>query len=56
VEIIHLPSLPDNEYGITFKKTDEFGVYSFHVFNTGEISDSYYRSDVQFNERNFLMK
>jgi hypothetical protein len=51
VQIIRLPSLPDNEYGITFKKTDEFGVYSFHVFDTGEVSYSYYRSDALFNER-----
>jgi hypothetical protein len=56
VKMIHLPSLPDNEYGIAFKTTDEFGVYSFHVFDTGELSYSYYRSDVLFNERKFLMK
>jgi hypothetical protein len=56
VEIIHLPSLADNEYGITFKKSDEFGIYSFHVFDTGEVSHSYYRSDVLFNKRAFLTK
>ncbi len=57
VAIIHLPSLPDNEYGITFKKTDEYGVYGFHVFDDSlKISYSYYRSDFMFKERHYLMK
>jgi hypothetical protein len=54
VEVIHLPSLPDNEYGITFKKTGEFGVYGFHVFDSGKIMYSYYRSDAPFKERKSL--
>jgi len=53
--IVHLPSLPDNEYGITFKKTGEFGVYSFHVPDSGKISYSYCRSDLMFKERRYLM-
>ena len=56
LEIFHLPSLPDNEYGIVFKKTGEFGVYGFHVFDDGKISYSYYRSDAQFNERHVLSR
>jgi hypothetical protein len=56
VVIIHLPSLPDNEYGIAFKKTDEYGVYSFHVFDSGEISYTYCRSNSMFQERKYLLK
>jgi hypothetical protein len=54
VEVIHLPSIPDNEYGIAFKKTSEFAVYSFHVFDSGKVSYSYYRSDATFKERKAL--
>ena len=58
VEIFHLfnSSLPDNEYAILFKKTDEFGVYSFHVIEDGKISYSYYRTDGAFKERQYLME
>jgi hypothetical protein len=56
VEVIHLPSLSDNEYGIAFKKTGEFGVYGFHVFDSGKIMRSYYRSDAAFNERKSLAR
>jgi hypothetical protein len=57
VEVIHLPSLVDNEYGITFKKTDEYAVYSFHVFDDSlKISYSYFRTDLMFKERHYLMK
>lgn len=56
VEITHLPSLVDNEFGISFKKTGEFGVYSFYVFDTGKIMRSFYRSDALFSERNCLLR
>jgi hypothetical protein len=56
VEIFHLPSVPDNEYGIVFKKTGQFGVYGFHVFDDGKISYSYYRSDALFKERHVLFR
>lgn len=54
VEVIHLPSLPANEYGITFKKTNEFGIYGFYVFDDGKITYHYCRSDACFKERKFL--
>ena len=54
VEINHLPSLPDNEYGIEFKKTGELGVYSFHVFDSGKITHTYKRSGPAFTERKSL--
>ena len=56
VVIVPLPSLPDNEYGIAFKKTDEYGVYSFHVFDSGETSHTYCRSNSMFQDRKYLMK
>jgi hypothetical protein len=55
VAIIHLPSFPDNEYGIAFKKTGEYGVYSFHVFDSGKISYTYCRSNSVFQDRKYLM-
>jgi hypothetical protein len=55
VEVIRLPSLVDIEYGITFKKTNEFGIYSFYVFDNGKITHDYYRSDAFFKEREFLL-
>jgi hypothetical protein len=55
VEVIRLPSLVDIEYGITFKKTNEFGIYSFYVFDNGKITHHYYRSDAFFKEREFLL-
>jgi hypothetical protein len=56
VKIIHLPSLTGDEFGVTFKNTDEFGLYGFHVSDTNELFHRYYRSDALFNERKSLMK
>jgi hypothetical protein len=43
-----LPSLADVRYGIHIKSTNEFGIYSFFVFDDGRIHNSYYRSDPLF--------
>lgn len=55
VEVIHLPSMVDIEYGLAFKTTEEFGIYSFYVHDDGRISYSYYRSDFTFKERKNLL-
>lgn len=55
-DIFRLTNVLDNEYGIVFKKTGEFGVYGFHVFDKGKIIYNYYRSDAQFNERHVLLR
>jgi hypothetical protein len=42
----------ENRCGVHFKDTNEYGLYSFYVFDDGRISHSYYRSDAAFqNER-----
>jgi hypothetical protein len=42
----------ESRYGVHFKDTNEYGLYSFYLFDDGHISHSYYRSDAGFeNER-----
>lgn len=55
VELRRLQHLTDIEYGIVFKKTDEFGVFSFCVIDSGKTIYTYYRSDFEFKERHVLM-
>ena len=43
-----LRHFPDDRYGIHIKRTNEFGIYSFYVFDDGESRHSYYRSDPTF--------
>jgi hypothetical protein len=38
----------ENRYGVHFKQTGEFAIYSFFVFDDGRTSYSYYRSDPTF--------
>ena len=54
VEIVCVDGSFDSEYGITFKKTGEFGVYKFSVFDDGETRGTYYRSDALFKNRELL--
>jgi hypothetical protein len=46
--IIDLPHFAENCYGVHLKCTNEFGIYSFFVFDDGHISKNYYRSDPNF--------
>ena len=43
-----LISRTDVRYGIHIKSTNEFGIYSFFVFDDGRIHHSHYRSDPLF--------
>jgi hypothetical protein len=55
VVVCRLESLGDIQYGIVFKKTEEYGVYSFFVHDDGHITHSYSRSDRAFSERASLL-
>jgi hypothetical protein len=48
--IIDLPHFAENRYGVHLKRTNEFGIYSFFVFDDGRISYSFYRSDPTFQQ------
>ena len=54
IEIVYLTGSWDNEWGIVFKKTGDFGVHKFSVYDDGETRGSYYRSDAQFKNRELL--
>lgn len=55
VEVFRLPyNGPENELGIAFKHTGEFGVYGTFHHDDGKISKSYYRSDKAFQKRDYL--
>lgn len=43
-----LPHVAENRYGIWLKETGEYGVYSFFVFDYGDVHKSYRRSDAGF--------
>ena len=38
----------ENRYGIYFKDTDNYGIYSSFIYDNGRMSESYYRSDQSF--------
>jgi len=44
----------ENRYGVHFKDTNEFGLYTFYVFDDGRISYSYYRTDAKFQSEHPL--
>src|SRR5262249_19546446 len=46
--------LVENRYGVHFKDTNEWGLYSFFVFDDGRVSYYYYRSDSTFQEERIL--
>lgn len=50
----HVHHFAENRYGIHFKDTNEFGLYTFFVFDDGRISHSYYRSDQTFEVNDVL--
>jgi hypothetical protein len=52
--IIDLPHFAENRYGVHLKRTNEFGIYSFFVFDDGRISYSFYRSDPTFQQEQGL--
>ncbi len=54
VEIVDFAHFIEIGYGIVFKKTGDFGVYSCFVSDDGESRGAYYRSDAQFKNREFL--
>ena len=54
VAVFRLPTDGEFEYGVIFKQAGEFGIYSYFVFDTGNIADSYYRTDELFKERTSL--
>ncbi|MCW6507081.1 hypothetical protein [Lichenifustis flavocetrariae] len=59
VEVFQIPYglSPDNETGIAFKKTDEYGVYStFHDDQHDKTYESYYRTDAAFKARQSLAR
>jgi len=53
VEVFQLPYglSPENETGVVFKKTDEYGIFASFTHDSGRTSDSYYRTDRQFKSR-----
>jgi hypothetical protein len=48
--IVDLPHVAENRYGIHLKRTNEFAIYSFFVFDDGRISYSFYRSEPTFQK------
>lgn len=55
VEVFLLPyNGLENELGIAFKHTGEFGVYGTFQHDDGKIFKSYYRSDNVFQKRDYL--
>ena len=55
VEVTPLESMADHQFGISFPKTDEHGVYSFFVFDDGRVHHSYDASDAAYGARRPLM-
>jgi hypothetical protein len=47
-------STPDHLYSIHLKRTNEFAIYSVFVFDSGDTSKSYYRSDSTFENEKLL--
>jgi hypothetical protein len=41
---------PDVRYGVRFKDTNEYGLFSFYVFDDGSIHHSYSRTSSSFEE------
>jgi hypothetical protein len=57
IEVFQIPygASPENETGIVFKKTDEYGVYSFFIADGNKTYHSYYRTDSAFKKREPLL-
>ena len=56
VSIVHLSTPYQNEYGLHFKKTDEFGVYGFAVLDDGKVYHEYSMSDSSFTNRSSIIR
>lgn len=52
--IKYVHDFAENRYGIHLKSSNEFGLYSFFVFDDGKIHESYYRSDENFQKTEIL--
>ncbi len=52
---IHRDLSPENETGVVFKKTDEYGIYSSFTHDDGHVTESYYRTDKHFGKREHLI-
>ena len=50
----YVDHVSDNCYGVHFKDTNEYGLYSFFVHDDNHISERYYRSDSSFQEERLL--
>ncbi len=56
IGVFRLPSYADVRYGIHLKRTDEYGVYSFFVHDSGKVSSRYTRSDASFENETTLYR
>jgi hypothetical protein len=55
LEVFRLPNTsPENELGIVFKKTNECGIYGTFHHDDGKLSESFYRSDSAFQNRDYI--
>jgi len=53
-KIIDLPHFAELRYGIHFKQTNEFAIYSSFVFDDGRTMDHFFRSDPTFQKEEVL--
>ena len=50
LRIVDLPGMAENRYGVHLKRTNEFAIYSFFVFDDGRIHRTFYRSDPTYQK------
>ena len=50
-----VPSIPDTRFGVHFKDTNEFAVYSFWRSDEGKVYEDIMRSDTDFEGRRSLL-
>jgi hypothetical protein len=48
IDVIDLPHFAEIRYGVRFKSTNEYGIYSSYSFDDGRQSETYYRSNASF--------
>ncbi|WP_156438238.1 hypothetical protein [Bradyrhizobium valentinum] len=51
----HRAFSPEDQFGIFYKKLNEYGVYSFFAADDDKTYHSYYRSDASFSNQSVLM-
>jgi hypothetical protein len=54
IGVFRLPSHADVKYGVHLKQTDEYGIYSFFVYDDGKTTTRYTRSDQSFQKETTL--